>query len=296
MAMSAWQQRPGIDTLMNQYQEDTHAQFGNVRAVKEVSSVANQLGRTRTLSEGYGAGGWDLRFEDMKRIGDWLYVLGINTLDQHLSYVSLRGVRNRDHPQSFSYHEPWWDAYHVSADYFARLSLAMSAGQQVNDVLVLEPTTTAWMYNAGGENPPDLEKLGESFQKLLLAREAGWKRVDAAEVRGLLLAGAAPGFTLTRAPGDRGILFHHRRRLDEGELVFLVNTSTEFRSAGSIESAARGVEEWDLASGVTRPYAFETAGRGTRFRFDLPEAGSLLLFLSAAKGAQVERPHDHGLG
>ncbi|UCE48314.1 MAG: hypothetical protein JSW47_22280, partial [Phycisphaerales bacterium] len=73
MAMYAWHQRPAIDTLMNQYRQDTHAQFGNVRAVKELSSVANQLGRKRTLCEAYGAGGWDLRFEDMKRIGDWLY-------------------------------------------------------------------------------------------------------------------------------------------------------------------------------------------------------------------------------
>jgi hypothetical protein len=77
MAMYAWHHRPAIDTLMNQYREDTHAQFGNARAVRELSSVANQLGRTRTLCEAYGAGGWDLRFEDMKRIGDWLYVLGV---------------------------------------------------------------------------------------------------------------------------------------------------------------------------------------------------------------------------
>ena len=55
---------------------------------RELSSVANQLGMKRTLCEVYGAGGWDLRFEDMKRIGDWLEVLGVNTLDQHLSYVT----------------------------------------------------------------------------------------------------------------------------------------------------------------------------------------------------------------
>jgi len=369
MAMSAWQQRPGIDTLMNQYGEDVHAQFGNVRAVKEVASVANQLGRARTLSEGYGAGGWDLRFEDMKRIGDWLYVLGINTLDQHLSYVSLRGARKRDHPQSFSYHEPWWDAYHVSADYFARLSTALSAGQQVNEVLVLEPTTTAWMYNAAAEPPAELQKIGASFQALLvaleraqveydlgsedviarngsvdgkslrvgrrdyktvvippmtenlnaatvaflerfasaggtivscgepperidgavsdrgavLARLAGWKRAEAGQLPDLLTARRASGFSLLRAPGDGGILFHHRRRLDDGELLFLVNTSTQSRSSGVVESAARGVEEWDAATGTTRAYAFEATSAGTRFRFDLPEAGSLLVFLSSAR-------------
>jgi len=106
MAMYAWQQRPGIDNLMNLYSEGVSGQFGNSRTVKELSSVANQLGRRRTLCEAYGAGGWDLRFEDMKRIGDWLVVLGVNTLDEHLSYITIRGTRKRDHPQSFSYHEP----------------------------------------------------------------------------------------------------------------------------------------------------------------------------------------------
>jgi len=376
MAMSAWQQRPGIDTLMNQYKEDTHAQFGNVRAVKEVASVANQLGRARTLSEAYGAGGWDLRFEDMKRIGDWLYVLGINTLDQHLSYVSLRGARKRDHPQSFSYHEPWWDAYHESARYFARLSVALSAGQQVNDVLLIEPTTTAWMYNTGEGTPAELQRLGDSFQSLVVAMESsqveydlgsedviarngsvrgsslrvgrrdyrtvvlppmvenlnaptaallerflgaggtvlacdapparidgstsdrgvalarlpGWKQVGAADLPALLLQPPTPGFLLTRAAADRGLLFHHRRRLPDGELLFLVNTSAEFRSAGRIESAALGVEEWDPATGAIRPYRFEAGPRGTRFDFDLPQAGSLLLYLSKATRPSATAP------
>ncbi len=132
MAMYAWHQRPAIDNLMNQYSEDVNGQFGNSRTVKELSSVANQMGRSRTLCEAYGAGGWDLRFEDMKRIGDWLYVLGVNTLDEHLSYITIRGARKRDHPQSFSYHEPWWRDYHVMAEYFTRLSVAMSHGQQRN--------------------------------------------------------------------------------------------------------------------------------------------------------------------
>jgi alpha-L-rhamnosidase len=175
MAMNAWHQRPSIDCLMNQYQENTHAQFGNARMPKEVSSIANQLGMKRTLVELYGAGGWDLRFEDMKRIGDWLEVLGINTLNQHLSYVTIRGARKRDHPQSFSYHEPWWDAYHISAEYFARVSMALSQGEQINRVLVLEPTTTAWMYQGDGAK---LKELGDSFFKLLMALEAAQIEYD----------------------------------------------------------------------------------------------------------------------
>jgi len=366
MAMYAWHQRPGIDCLMNQYAENTHAQFGNARMVKELTSVANQLGQKRTLCETYGAGGWDLRFEDMKRIGDWLSVLGVNTINQHLDYITLRGARKRDHPQSFSYHEPWWDAYHIQAGYFARLSAALSQGEQINRILVIEPTTTAWMYQGDAKR---LQEVGDSFFQLVMSLEAAQIEYDLGSesiladhgsVRGkqfqvgrraydvvvippatenlnartwellfrYVLGGGqvlscaqsvrrsdgqtdAPpiGLTVTskhwqrvatsdlparlqrlqlesavtqveRSPDDRGVLFHQRRRLDDGELLFLVNTSNEHPSRGTVASALGGVEQWDLLTGRTRPYPFARAGRKLSADFTLPPSGSLLLFLS----------------
>ena len=180
MAMYAWHQRPAIDCLMNQYKEDVHAQFGNVRMVRELASVANSSGQRRTLCETYGAGGWDLRFEDMKRIGDWLMALGVNTIDEHLSYITIRGARKHDHPQSFSYHEPWWSDYHVMAQYFARLSLALSQGTADNHILVIEPTTSAWMYQFANEpaQREHLNQLGETFQAFLLRLENAWIEYD----------------------------------------------------------------------------------------------------------------------
>ncbi|MEK7686372.1 MAG: glycosyl hydrolase [Verrucomicrobiota bacterium] len=364
MAMYAWHQRPAIDCLMNQYREDTHAQFGNVRMCRELLSVANQLGRRRTLCEIYGAGGWDLRFEDMKRIADWLGVLGVNTFDEHLSYITLRGARKRDHPQSFSYHEPWWDAYHVSASYVTRLSAALSQGQQINRILVLEPTTTAWMYQG---NEAKLRELGDSFFKLLLAldaaqieydlvsedvlarhgsvdgkelrvgqrsypvvvvpphtenvngatadlgeaflagggtvvclgeppsrvdgnptsriaeavNEAGWLTAQAEEAPQILRRWSKPDeFSIQRASGDKGLLFHMRRQIDDGELLFLVNSSIESPSAGVIESGLKGVEQWNLYTGGVEPYPFAPTAAGTKADFKLPPSGSLLLFLS----------------
>ncbi len=364
MAMAAWQHIPGIDCLMNQYAEHTHAQFGNVRFCREVASLANQLGRPRVLCEIFGAGGWDLRFEDMKRIGDWLVVLGVNLLDEHLSYLTIRGARKRDHPQSFSYHEPWWEAYHQNARYFTRLSAVMSQGQQINRILVLEPTTTAWMYQG---HEPKLRELGDTFFKLLMDLEAAQieydlgcedvlarhgavvgprlrvgrrfydvvvlpphtenisaallhlgetflemggqvlclgeppARVDGApsgrpaegagepgwiaarpEQAAAMLERLAPaeGFRLRRAPGDRGILFHHRRHLADGQVLLLVNTSLEAPSAGTLESDLRGVERWDPYTGATEPYPFEKTPTGLQAAFQLPPSGSLLLFLS----------------
>jgi hypothetical protein len=369
MAMAAWQHRPGIDTLMNQYAENTHAQFGNVRFCREISSIANQLGRKRTLVELYGAGGWDLRFEDMKRIGDWLQVLGINTMDEHLSYITLRGARKRDHPQSFSYHEPWWEAYHVSAQYLARLSCAMSQGEQINRVLVIEPTTTAWMYQG---NEARLKQLGDAFFNLLMALESAQVEYDLAsedvmarfgsldndevvigkrryktaflafhenldsKTRKLVerLPGSYRGivkdpppartdgrftgnqekrnlplelvenypapafevdvdfrqaiaalpkpddFSIQRAAGDKGILFHHRRHIEDGQILLLVNTSIDSPSAGTIQSDLKGIECWNLNTGEVETYPFEAREKGVKASFNLPPSGSLLLFLS----------------
>jgi hypothetical protein len=244
----------------------------------------------------------------------------------------------------------------------------MSAGQQVNDVLVIEPTTTAWMYNGAGKAPAELERLGKSFQDLLnalergqveydigcedvmarhgavegsrlrvgrrsyrtvvvapftenlnaptvalldgflkaggsvvaagpppervdgvasdrgpaLATRSGWKPVPAVDVPAALTALQNDGFAIARRADDRGILFHQRRQVEGGELLLLVNTSIESRSAGMVEAVAGGVEEWNPATGRIRPFPFERTARGVRLAFDLPEAGSLLVRLTKA--------------
>jgi len=167
MALNSYAHMPGIDILMNDWRLDPHAQFGNSRAVRELRSVANQLGRKRTLSETYGASGWDLTFFDQKRIGDWEYALGVNFLNQHLAYLTIAGARKRDHPLSFSYHEPWWHAYGLMNDYFGRLSVVLSSGEQVNRILVIEPTTSAWMYFSPAEKNEQFEKIGCDFQNFV---------------------------------------------------------------------------------------------------------------------------------
>lgn len=368
MAMYAWHQMPAIDILMNQYSEDVNSQFGNVRAVKELSSVANQLGRTRTLSETYGAGGWDLRFEDMKRIGDWQYVLGVNFLNQHLSYMTLEGARKRDHPQSFSYHEPWWDNYKIQGDYFARLSLALSSGKQINDILVIEPTSTAWMYfselnpttkfselgprfqdfvlqlernqieydlasenivkdigKINGSNfvvgeraydviviPPGLENLDKSTFKLVTSYlKNGGKVVSfngvpeyvdgtaSAELRTLAekhsaqwvsanIIGEQQSKELLNSKSIRfkqpeeikGTLFHNRRQLEDGQLLFLVNTHSNEWSSGSFTMVGKSVKELDLISGEINAYHSTLNENSLEIAFEMPPSGSLLLFIS----------------
>jgi hypothetical protein len=194
LAMAAYAHMPGIDILMNDFQSDNNAQFGNARAVKEIRSAANQLGRRRTMSETFGAGGWDMTFFDQKRIADWEYALGVNFINQHLSYATIMGARKRDHPLAFTYHEPWWPLYNVLADYFGRLSVVTSLGRQDHKILVIEPTTTAWMYSApkggGGER---LKAIGMEFQYFIHALEAAQIEYDLASENTLRDFGGVKG-------------------------------------------------------------------------------------------------------
>lgn len=179
MAMYAWHQMPAIDMLFNQFDEKSPvAQFGNIRAVKELRSVANQMGYARTLSETYGGGGWDETFKDFKRLGDWEYVLGVNFMNQHLAHATLTGARKYDYPPVFTYHSPWWSDYKVLNDYYARLSLVMSKGIQDNDILVLEPNSTLWSYYSHTKSSPKLMEIGQAFQTFVTTLEKNQVEYD----------------------------------------------------------------------------------------------------------------------
>ena len=384
MAMSSWQQRPGIDTLFNQYNEGPHAQFGNVRAVLEVASVASQAGRARTLCELYGGSGAEMRFEDYKRIGDWLQVLGVNTLNEHLSDVTLRGARKRDYPPTFSYHSPWFEAYGALVDYFSRVTWCLTQGGQVNEVLVLEPTTTAWMHHfANGER---LAAVGDSFQALVTALAkaqaefdlgseavladrgavetaedggarfrvgnrayavvvvpenmetldaktvellkgflekggvvlscagpdqpslvdgaadarcaelrgmAGWRQIAASEAAARIRELRPQPTEVVLAADNAAIVYHHRRQLADGEIVFIVNTSNDASASGSVVAKGMaGVREAVLDKGGVRAHPFEKTADGVSAPFTLGPCGSLMLFLdkTAKEAAPAPAP------
>jgi hypothetical protein len=152
---------PGIDMLFNM----KTGQFGDDFIVKEVSSVANQLGKHRVMSETFGAAGWDFTFQDQKKIADWQFALGINLVDQHHLHYSLREYRKRDHPQSFI-HEPWWDEYKFFADYMTRLSYVMSQGTYEADILVLHPSSSTWTEYDPCEESSEYKEIGKSVRIL----------------------------------------------------------------------------------------------------------------------------------
>ena len=162
----AYEHVPGIDMLegagIRTKGSDPHMLF----TIKQVASVAHQLDR-RAFCEAYGVSGWDSTFEHYKRFGDWLMVHGINFIDQHLAFSTVRGARKRDHPQSFSDVSPWWPYYKLHGDYLGRVCYLLSQGTARNRLLVLEPTTSGFLWARRGSQTPELEELRRSTDRLV---------------------------------------------------------------------------------------------------------------------------------
>ncbi|MDD3588153.1 MAG: glycosyl hydrolase, partial [Thermoguttaceae bacterium] len=167
-AMYVWQQRPTIDIIFNQWSQKHRGQAGNIRIVRELGSLASQLGRAKTFAETCGASGWGLLPLDIKRLTDWETVLGITNMAEMGPQLSVRGGRKFDEGPSIYYHMPWWEEYHRLVDYETRLSWLSSQGKQNNDLLVLQPTTSLWLY-ANKHNI--CEPMAQAFCDMLIELE-----------------------------------------------------------------------------------------------------------------------------
>ena len=367
-AFYIWHQMPGVDMLGNKL--DTAGlggQFGNDRAVRELLSAANQAGWKRTLSETYGGGGWEMNFETQKRLADWQAVLGVNFVNQHLSYYSLNGVRKFDYPPSFSYHEPWWEHYKLMGDYIGRISMAMSSGEQINQTLVLQPNTSAWMYFSRKDKNPAINDIRNGFKNFVYRMEQQHLEYDLGSENVLKELGSVKGKTLKVGKRDyslvvipaemenidqitfdllekylgnrgkvlafrkdipmlngetsaavnelisksgenwvmaenltdaaalkllvrdefmmydhtkNGMSYHQRRILDDGQLIFVVNSHPEKKSSTEVTVKGKYVSKLDLISGKTYSFPVFAENGKVTFNVVLEPVGSALFVVS----------------
>ena len=365
-------QQPGVDMLGNEYiHNGLGGQFGNTRAIRELRSAANQGGRTRTLSETYGGAGWEMTFANFKRLADWQGVLGVNFVNQHLAYYTIKGVRKFDYPPSFTYHEPWWDNYKTMGDYLGRMSMAMASGQQINKILVLQPNTTAWMYfsrkvgnktmdtiqnnfksfvyrlernhfeyDLGSENVlksigsvkdgkmivgkrayelvvlPELMRnidkttftlledyLRQGGKVLSFAKEISYldgsettavnelrnkyrgqwilaKNTDDKVVKELF---TLSDFSIQESAPESGELYHQRRIMDDGQILFVVNTDSLKNVTASVDTKGKSLIKMDLTTGKCYQLPAKHENGKISFEITLPPIGSALYYVSSEK-------------
>lgn len=143
-------QIPGIDVLTEHW---------NVfNTIKQCTSVARQLGKERVMTESYACTGWDFPVFGHKALCDWQFALGVNQRCLHLSWYSMEAEGKRDYPASISSHSPWYEKYSVMEDYFARLSAALTPGDEIRDLLVIHPIESVWAVMIKDIPATDIER------------------------------------------------------------------------------------------------------------------------------------------
>lgn len=132
---------------------------------KQVGSVACQLGKKQVLTESFALCGWNVSFEELKRIAEWQFVNGVNQICQHLQGYTIRGVRKRDYPPSLFIQQTWWKEYKQFNDYLGRLCVVLSEGKQTADVLLLHPMRSGYIaYD--GTRTEEMIRLDNAFTYL----------------------------------------------------------------------------------------------------------------------------------
>ena len=146
---------PGIDWLGRW--------VGNKFAMRQIASVAQQYGKKQVLTETYGCCGWDVTPAELKKIGDYQYVGGVNRTCQHLIPYAEHGQRKRDYPSHFSNINPWIREYFKEFnDYFSRLGCLLANSPEQVRIAMLHPMRSAYFdyKDLGAERGNGLEVLG----------------------------------------------------------------------------------------------------------------------------------------
>lgn len=163
---------PGMDWLGRR--------VGSEVSPRQVSSVAQQLGRKHTLTETFACCGWDVTPKELKRIAEWQYVNGINLMCQHLYPYSIRGQRKRDYPAFYSNHNPWTKDFRFFNDYFTTLGYMLAESREVADTVVIHPIHSAYFTfkRDDGKSVSELNARFENLAERLGARGVGHHYAD----------------------------------------------------------------------------------------------------------------------
>lgn len=157
-------QQPGIDHLGLSF-----GHMPDIHAMRCLSSVANQYGIQRRLSEMFGISGQNMTFEDRCWIAEGHAIMGINHICPHLTLYSLKGCRKRDYPPTISPQQPWWQYNRSAEDRMARSAMLSSQGVYGAEMLVIHPLESAYVQmQCGGNGPqPAVDARFDQFTNVL---------------------------------------------------------------------------------------------------------------------------------
>lgn len=127
--------QPGIDHLGRR--------LNPLLLLKQIQSVANQLGKKRILSETYACTGNGVSFGDLAWIWNYQAAFGVNMPCMSISMYRIGGVRKRDYPVFISSQQPWWPEFSAFSRFLENTSEFVSEGAYSADVLLISAINSA---------------------------------------------------------------------------------------------------------------------------------------------------------
>lgn len=204
------------------------------------SSVAHAFDRGRNLAESFGAFGWDLTLEEMKRGVAWEASAGVDLTDNHAFYYSIEGQRAFESAPSEFFQNLFWPHFDRYASTVGRLNYPARGSTPVNPVGVLYPTTTILAegtpYSNRGfaGNGPELGPVNASWTGTsadLLRAQLDFDYVNERQLAGDRDLGAP-----IRARGDELRVHDNRWRT----LVWPRTTTLQLEALDTVERFVRG--------------------------------------------------------
>lgn len=133
---------------------------------RQVSSVAQQLGKKRVLTESFACTGWDVTIPELKKLIDWQFVHGVNMLCIHLTPLSLEGNRKFDHPAFFCKENPWFEKFPALSEYTAKLGCMLAESEESVCVGVIHPIHSAYLTYNRTTDAASVGNLNRDFKAL----------------------------------------------------------------------------------------------------------------------------------
>ncbi len=126
-----------------------------------VASAASQNGEHLVQSESMGCNAFNFNAAGMRKVGHWLYVLGVNWLVPHGFHYSYDGFRKDDAGKSFFFQDPEFPRFHRFAAYFGNLGYQLGEARATAAVCTLYPVRSFHRYLPGDRT--GAERLRDRF-------------------------------------------------------------------------------------------------------------------------------------
>lgn len=163
MSMLKQYHLPGTDLIAGHIGSSTYPLLH--LGPKMASSAAHHMNKKGVLAEAFGANSWELDFKEMRKMADWLLVMGVTDISVHGQFYSIDGLRKKEAPPSLSYQSSHWPYFLAFSQYMSEMSSLLKEGIHKCPLLVYYPQASFSAYYP--DRMAEIKHLSAQYGKLI---------------------------------------------------------------------------------------------------------------------------------